>query len=164
MDAVTIVISNSFINNKFIFILKMAITFGFFQFLMSFFGYYLGSSISFLLSFYQNLFSFVVFTLLGINILTANDSTVYIYNNINLFLLGFLTSIDAFSVGLTLSLLSSNILINSFIIGIITFILCLIGSIFSWIFVKLYPNLCRKFGGILMILLGLYYLIIYIKI
>ena len=161
MDALTLAISNSFINNKISFILKMAITFGLFQSIMCYLGSFLGIYVTFFINPYHYIFSFFVFTIIGINMLKSDNSFLHIDNYINLLFLGFITSIDAFSIGITLSFYKDEIIFYSLIIGIITFILCFFGSLFSKIIADYFPKYANRIGGILLILEGLYFLVSY---
>ena len=112
------------------------ITFGVFQCVMTLLGYLLSAFLinnKFIFK-YINFIAFFVLLFLGLKMifLDKKKESEYITNISfkELLLEGISTSIDALSIGLTLY--NQNIIIaiiNSIIIGIITFLICLIGII-----------------------------------
>lgn len=73
----------------------------------------------------------------------------------NLFILAIATSIDAFGVGLSLSILSTSILIPAVIIAIVTFILSFAGVYIGDTFGHLFEKKIEIVGGVVLILIGL---------
>lgn len=95
-----------------------------------------------------------------IDAFSANDDKVVDYtSNKVLLILAIATSIDAFAVGLGLTVENYNIYVSSLIIALVTFVICFISS-------KIGNRLGEKFeknalviGGIILIVIGLKILI-----
>ncbi|MFR2445855.1 MAG: manganese efflux pump, partial [Thomasclavelia spiroformis] len=69
-------------------------------------------------------------------------------------MLSIATSIDALAVGITFAFFKVSILSSISIIGIITFILCVIGVKIGNVFGEKYKSKAEIIGGIILILLG----------
>ena len=83
-------------------------------------------------------------------------------NNVNsdinykvMFPLAIATSIDAFTVGISFAFLKVNLFFSTIIIGIITFILSLIGIIIGYNFGIRFQKSSLIFGGFALIIIGL---------
>lgn len=81
------------------------------------------------------------------------------FNFLNLLFLGFATSIDDLSVGLSLSLINLNIYTSTIIIAIVTFLLSFVGVIFGFIIGDKFDK-SELIGGIALISLGFYILLV----
>lgn len=168
IDAFAVSISSGLKLNKLDFrkLVLIPITFGIFQFIMTFIGYFLSSvliSNKYIFK-YINFIAFLVLLLLGLKMIfiERKKESEYIKSiNISiLFIEGISTSIDALSIGLTLYNQSIIIaLINSIIIGIITFIVCMIGIILGKYYGIKYKNDAFILGGLILIIIGVKILI-----
>jgi putative Mn2+ efflux pump MntP len=65
------------------------------------------------------------------------------------------TSIDALMVGLSFAFLETSILVPVMIIGLVTFVLCLVGFLFGSSLGKLFGKKIEVFGGAVLILIGI---------
>ena len=65
------------------------------------------------------------------------------------------TSIDALAVGITFALFKINLLLSILTIGIITFILCIIGVNIGKIIGNKFENKSQIIGGIILIIMGI---------
>lgn len=75
--------------------------------------------------------------------------------NAKMMILGaFATSIDALAVGVTFSFNETNIFFNAAVIGVVCFILCVIASFLGKKMGEILEDKAMKFGGILLILIG----------
>ena len=72
-----------------------------------------------------------------------------------IFLISVATSIDALAAGSSLYLMKAPVLMSSILIGIITFILSLIGFCGGKTLKRIAPEIICKFAGTILILLGL---------
>ncbi|SRR5699024_1415715 len=72
----------------------------------------------------------------------------------DLIMLSIATSIDALAVGITFAFFKVSILSAISIIGIITFILCVIGVKIGNVFGEKYKSKAEIIGGIILILIG----------
>ena len=139
-------------------IIIVGLYFGLFQAVMPIIGYLVGSS------FYSKIESIDHYIILSILVLiglimikeSKDDEDVdSSLNYKNMTMLSIATSIDAMSVGITFSLLKVSIILACIIIGLITFILSMIGVKIGNIFGKKYKGFSCIIGGVLLILLGI---------
>lgn len=135
--------------------------FGGFQALMPVIGYFLGSAFE---SIITNIDHWIAFVLLGIIGAKMIKDSLGLENNENInddvdvksmVILAIATSIDALAVGITFAFLKVNLLLAITFIGIITFVLSVIGTKIGNRFGDKYENTAELFGGIILILLGL---------
>ena len=143
--------------------LRMAFHFGFFQFMMALIGWQATRSI--LLDYIEPIDHWVAFGLLliiGSRMISGSfrsrenaekrqtDST----RGFNLFVLSVATSIDAFAVGMSLAALQTAILYPAGIIGIVAFLMTLLGTKIGPLLGRLAGKRAEFFGGLLLILTG----------
>ena len=77
------------------------------------------------------------------------------FNFSQMLLLSIATSIDALVIGISFSFLKVNIISSSILIGVITFIMCLIGFFLGHLFNKNAHQYANKIGGITLIIIGI---------
>ena len=156
MDAFTISICISIENNYYKTGLITAVFFSIFQFIMPILGFYLGNTISNKIINYHSYFSSILLIIIGI--LLIKEEKISDVNNIDykeLTILSIATSIDAFVTGISFSFIKTNIFTSSFIIGLITFILCIIGYFIGNLFNKKAHQYANIIGGITLIIIGI---------
>lgn len=135
----------------------LSIIVGIFHFFMPLLGYYLSNLFIVKIISKINLLSFAVFLILGLEMLLSKDSDKSIISLSSLYSLiifAFTVSIDSFSIGIALA----N---NSILIPIILF--SITSCIFTYIGLNIGEKLSQikginKIGGILLIVLSIYYL------
>lgn len=135
----------------------VSLFFSIFQFIMPILGYYLGNILSSKIINYQSYFSSILLIIIGI-LMIKEDKINEISSKLNykeLILLSIATSIDAFVIGISFSFIKTNILSSSIIIGIITFIICLIGYFLGNLFNKKAHQYSNIIGGITLIIIGI---------
>lgn len=71
-----------------------------------------------------------------------------------LLLLSVATSIDALAVGFSFSVLKSQIFMPAVIIGIVCFVMTVIGMIFGKVLAKIFGKKVEIFGGFVLIAIG----------
>ena len=135
--------------------------FGGFQALMPVIGYFLGSSFQ---SIITNIDHWVAFVLLGIiggkmiqeAFQKDNDEEEY-SSDVSvktMLILSVATSIDALAVGITFAFLNVNLLLAITFIGLITFVLSVVGTKIGNRFGDKYKGKAEFIGGIILILIG----------
>ena len=134
--------------------------FGIFQGLMPLIGYFLGATFQSLVTQIDHWVAFVLLLFVGIKMLKeafSNDS-----ENINddvdfktMIVLAIATSIDALAIGITFAFLQTNILLAVLAIGIITFIVCVIGVKIGNKFGDKYERKAETVGGLILIFMGI---------
>lgn len=138
--------------------LIIGIYFGLFQALMPVLGYLLGSSFSNLVASIDHFIAFILLGILGINMIKESFDSEEVNDDVGfktMIVLAIATSIDALAVGVTFAFLNVNLLISISLIGIITFILSLIGVLIGNKFGGKLGNKAEFTGGVILILIGL---------
>lgn len=162
MDAFAVGISCGLFKKeiKIKFSLKISSFFGFFQFGMVFLGFLIGKGLINIIKDYDHWLAFLILFLIGLKMIyesfkKENERKINPEDLKTLFILSIATSIDAFAVGISLSLLKISILIPSIIIGIITFILSLISIYLGCAFGKIIRKGAEIIGGLILISVGI---------
>lgn len=143
--------------------------FGLFQGGMPVLGYFLGSTFESLITQIDHWIAFILLSFIGGNMLkeslskeceTSNDKVDFK----TMLPIAVATSIDALAIGITFAFLNVNIVVASLVIGIITFILSMIGVILGKKVGCKYKNKAEAVGGIILILMGLKILLEHLEI
>ena len=136
--------------------------FGLFQGLMPLLGYWLGQAFEVFISPVDHWLAFVLLSGLGSRVLIQKDSDEVNFKHLSwklMFILAVATSIDAFVVGISLPLLTEHVFFAALEIGMITFLLSLIGIFVGRRFGDSSSSYATKFGGLILIFLGIKILI-----
>ena len=137
----------------------VGIYFGGFQALMPLIGYLLGISFQEQIVNIDHWIAFILLGAIGINMIKEavsnkeekqNDSIKFK----DMLILAVATSIDALAVGITFAFLKVNIWLAISLIGIITFIISILGVKIGNIFGDKYEKKAEFAGGLILILLG----------
>lgn len=137
----------------------IAAYFGVFQALMPILGFLLGINFQNKITKIDHWIAFILLLGIGVNMITealsnekeeSNDSIKFK----DMLILAIATSIDALAVGITFAFLKVNIILSSSLIGIITFIISMIGVKIGNVFGDRYKQKAELSGGIILILLG----------
>lgn len=160
MDAFAICLCQGLVvkEKKMILTLKLGGTFGVFQFIMPILGFYIGNIFNNKISTYGNIIAFIILVLIGINMVRdgGDEECKEITSLKGLLVLGIATSIDALAIGLSLAMNGKDrITLISLIIGLITFIISILGVIFGNSLGKIIGNKAHYLGGSILILLGI---------
>ena len=116
---------------------KIAFTLAFFQSLMPLIGWILGNQVAGYIASYDHWFAFGLLSLLGLKMIyesLKNDKENSNFNPLNLVVLlgmSIATSIDALVVGVSFALIEINLYWSIFIIGVVTFLVAMIGMLFG---------------------------------
>lgn len=139
--------------------MSVGLWFGGFQALMTVLGYYLGSGFSHYVESYDHWLSFILLGLLGIGMikeaLSKEEKPVNEdYSAKTMFIMAVATSVDALAVGVSLSFADVNIWTAALVIGIVTFVLSLVGLKVGNVFGNKYKSASEIFGGAILIFIG----------
>lgn len=156
--------------------LIFAFAFGFFQALMPILGYFLGEAVAVYIDKYSSPIVCVILAFIGgkmiVDAIREKDDDFTCIKDCDhcvskgkckiiridykeLLLLAISTSIDAFAVGVTFSLLRVNLIASVAIIGIVTFVMCFVSVWIGSKFGEKYKKLASIIGGIVLIAIGL---------
>lgn len=139
--------------------------FGAFQAGMPLVGYFLGASFQKYIEAVDHWVAFALLTLIGLNMIREAvfgdeekcDCSVRARDMIAP---AFATSIDALVVGIAMAMAAGsgeggiNVFLSVFIIGIVTFLLCVVGVKIGGIFGEKYKKPAEICGGIILVLIG----------
>lgn len=143
--------------------LRLAFHFGFFQFLMPLIGWLAGLSFMDSIRDVDHWVAFAFLFIIGCKMVyeavrgkdklreAAGDQT----KGLSLFLLSIATSIDAFAVGISFAALEMNILYPSLVIGIVAFLLTLLGTSIGPVLGKAVGRRAELLGGFILVLIGI---------
>lgn len=134
--------------------------FGIFQGLMPVIGFLLGTSFASLVIQIDHWIAFVLLGFIGGNMLKEAFSNKSENRNDNvdfktMIVLAIATSIDALAIGITFAFLKVNLILSVLMIGIITFILSIIGVKIGNKFGDRYERKAEMAGGLILILMGI---------
>ncbi|MGL4855095.1 MAG: manganese efflux pump MntP family protein [Lentisphaeria bacterium] len=145
--------------------LRIACFFGFFQAMMPIIGWAGGLIFKDAIQNFDHWIAFILLFLLGGKMIyeatnrTEDDEPFNPMSVYVLFTLAIATSIDALAVGITFSLLDTPVWTASGLIGLITFVISLIGTQVGRIFGHVLENKMEIVGGLVLISIGLKILI-----
>ena len=115
-------------------IIRASFSFGAFQFLMPVLGWLVGQSFEEIIRDYDHWLAFGLLALIASRMIWgafhsegSDNSSVDITRRSPLLALSVATSIDALAVGLSLAFLGTRIIYPSLIIGVVTFLICMLG-------------------------------------
>ena len=158
--------------------IKIALFFGVFQAAMPFIGWLLGISFEKYIKSIDHWIALILLSVLGgkmiyefikekreakeesiadkeVSSTLEVEGDIEELSNKELTTLAVATSIDALAVGISFAFLSVNIISTSIIIGVITFVLCLIGVIAGKRIGGLFSEYAELIGGIILIIIGI---------
>ena len=136
--------------------------FGIFQALMPVIGFFLGKTFEPIVTNIDHWIVFILLIFIGVNMIresldpeckeeSSNDTIKFK----DMVILAIATSIDAFAVGITFAFLDTNIIFAFSSIGIITFLISVLGVKIGNRFGDKYENKAEFVGGLILILIGL---------
>lgn len=142
---------------------KMSFLFGLFQSIMPVIGYLAGNGFINYIETYDHWIAFGLLFLIGIKMiyesfklddLNCDKNTKCPFGIQTLLILSFATSIDALAVGFSFSLLKISIITPVIIIGVISFIMSIIGINLGYKGKDLFGNKMEFVAGLILILIG----------
>lgn len=133
---------------------------GFFQFAMPLAGWFLGSSVKTYIEAVDHWIAFGLLALIGGNMIWEAlkgeaEEAVTDLGVRRLFLLALATSIDALAVGVTLAFDSSvNILLSAAVIGVVAFLIAMLGGLLGRKLGQLFQRRATLLGGVVLVGIG----------
>ena len=138
----------------------IAAFFGVFQALMPALGYVLGTTFAKKIAAIDHWIAFILLALIGANMIKealSSDDDECQDDSLRLgdfIMLSIATSIDALAVGITFAFFNVSLLLSVSMIGIITFIICVIGVKVGNVFGEKYKSKAELAGGLILIVMG----------
>jgi putative Mn2+ efflux pump MntP len=137
----------------------IGIWFGGFQALMPIIGYFLGESFYDYIADFDHWVAFGLLVLIGLNMIreAMSGEEEDIDDDIGIrimFLLAVATSIDALAVGISMAMDGANIWVDASVIGVVTFLISVIGVKLGSVVGDRYSNKAKLAGGVILILIG----------
>lgn len=139
----------------------LALLVGIFHFFMPLLGMSFGNVIEHYIMFDMHIIVFIIFMLLGVEMVISvmkKETNVILLNFFGFFLFAFTVSIDSFSAGVGIKLISNNYLLCSTIFSLTSFIFTYAGLLLGGIIGEKYKESSKLIGGIILILFALTYL------
>ena len=138
---------------------KVALLFGFFQALMPLFGYLASIGLG---TFITSIDHWIAFALLGViggkmlyeSFQEGTEDEITVITNKVLLMLAIATSIDAMAAGFTLNLIDINPFLSMLIIGVVTFLLSMIGVKIGIRFGGKCKSKAELVGGLILVFMG----------
>lgn len=163
MDAFSVSVSDGILLGKIKLgnAVKIALFFGFFQFLMPVLGYLAGTTFSGIIEAYDHWVAFALLGIIGGKMIfeavgdkeeKKSDENPLALKTLTI--LAIATSIDALAVGVTFATINTPVLISSAIIGILTFIISLAGVYLGGKCGDIFGNKAEIAGGVILVLIG----------
>lgn len=132
--------------------------FGGFQAMMPVVGYFLGSSFYNLISDYDHWIAFGLLFIIGVNMIhEAFSDEEDVDDDVGfrtMSLLAVATSIDALAIGISMAMDGGDIASSAAVIGVVTFLLTVIGVRIGSVFGDRLGKKAMVFGGVILILIG----------
>ncbi len=132
--------------------------FGFFQAMMTFIGYHLGCLFADKIAKIDHYVAFILLFILGLNMIKESfeqdSQNQFIIEWKSLTLLAVATSIDALAIGVTFAFLEVHLYLSVVLIGLTTFLVCIMGSYVGTFIGKRFQNHAVFLGGIILIILS----------
>ena len=141
-------------------VLRLSSAFGFFQFIMPLAGWLAGLTVAGLISGLDHWVAFGLLVFVGGKMIwegfekEQDDEKDDQTRGLPLFLLSIATSIDALAVGFSFSVLKTDILFPSVIIGIVCFGMTAFGMIFGKVLARIFGKKVEILGGLVLIGIG----------
>ncbi len=141
--------------------LKVAFVLAFLQSLMPLMGWFAGKQISQYIGNFDHWIAFVLLSILGIKMIIEsykseeNDKNFNPLKFIVLLGIGIATSIDALVVGISFAFLQTNIWNAILIIGVVTFLVAMLGMLFGKKIGSKFGKRIEIMGGLILISIGL---------
>lgn len=141
--------------------LRIGGSFGLFQMLMPILGWLLGSRLKHLIMDVDHWLVFVLLSAIGIKMiyeaLSGDDCRrgSEAMTSRRLLMLSVATSIDAFAVGVSFAFLEYPVLISSFVIGLVTFVIATAGVFIGQACCCVWGKRAEFTGGAILVLIGL---------
>lgn len=164
MDACFVSITKGMVGKTTVkYTLIIALFFGGFQALMTIGGWILGLPLLEIVSIYAPWLAFILISIVGIKMIYESFSNENDADNDfsikEITILAIATSIDAFVVGISFALLNTPIILPAIIIGVVAFILSLVGVYIVKRLGHIFGKKIEIIGGVILILIGISILI-----
>lgn len=148
--------------------LIIALFFGGFQAFMPVLGWLSGVQLQSLVSAFAPWIAFLLLVGIGVKMIyeafSSSEDNYKSFSYKELLILSVATSIDAFAIGVSFALLNTEILLPIIIIGLITFILSVVGVYIGKRIGHLFENKMEIVGGLILIAIGFKILLEHISI
>ncbi len=140
-------------------VVRLALSFGFFQFFMPVLGWLAGRSLARWLEAVDHWVAFGLLVVIGGKMLwesvrPADDPARDPTRGWTLLILSVATSIDALAVGLSLAFLEVSIWVPSLVIGLVAAVLSALGALFGCRLGRRFGLWAERFGGLVLIGIG----------
>lgn len=144
-------------------IMLLSIIVGVFHFIMPIMGYFIGDYLLSIIKVSASIVAAIIFILLGIEMFIGSfkeTTEKEIVGLIELLLFGIAVSIDSFSVGVGINVITDNYLLAALLFGIFSFSFTILGSLLGKYLNENLGQISTIVGSIILIVMGIYYLFV----
>jgi putative Mn2+ efflux pump MntP len=142
--------------------MRLSLSFGFFQFMMTILGWFAGMKIQSLIQAFDHWVAFGLLLIIGCRMILESlrqhkkqeQKEQDLTKGWPLFVLSVATSIDALAMGLTFAALGEEILYPALIIGVVAFLMTHMGAKLGPLLGQIIGRKAELFGGLILILIG----------
>ena len=142
-------------------VIKLATTVGLYHFLMPLIGLKVGSFLLSFLNFNPALIVFLILSFIGVQMIIESFKKETIKNILTIWeilLFGLAVSIDSFSLGISLNVISNNYILCSVIFSLFSFMFTYLGLVLGARINNLVGKASTIIGGSVLIIIGIIYL------
>ena len=161
MDAFSLALAYGTLNLNKKDVYKTAITVGVYHFIMPLLGMKIGAILFHFLKFEPSLIVFIILSFIGVQMIIETfkkEEIKPLVNILEILLFGLAVSIDSFSIGISLNVISDNYILTSLTFAIFSFIFTYFGLILGKKINNLVGKTSTIIGGIVLIIIGIFYL------
>ena len=142
-------------------VIKLAGTVGIYHFIMPLLGLKIGSLLLNFFHFNPSLIVFLILSFIGVQMIIESFKKETIKNILNvgeILLFGLAVSIDSFSLGISLNVISNNYVFCSLIFSVFSFMFTYLGLVIGTKINNMIGRASTIFGGMILIIIGIIYL------
>lgn len=162
MDAFSLSLAYGTLNLSSKKIFSLSLIVGIYHFFMPIIGRMIGKMIFYYIPIKPDIIVLVILSFIGINMIIdtfKKDDCEKSIDKKSMLLFGFAVSLDAFSVGISLSNITNNYLLSSVIFSTCSFLFTYVGLLLGSKINKLIGSLATIIGGMFLILIGILYVL-----
>lgn len=160
MDAFSLSLAYGTLNLPYKKIFFLSLIVGIYHFFMPIFGRLVGNIIFHYIPIKPDIIVLIILSFIGLNMVIdtfKHEECDKIIDNKGMLLFGFAVSLDAFSVGISLSNITTKYLLSSVIFSACSFLFTYIGLLLGSKISKIIGSLATIIGGFFLILIGIVY-------
>ena len=161
MDAFSLSLIYGTLNIKKNYVIILSLVVGIYHFFMPLLGLLFGNYILDIININTDFIVFLILLVVGLQMVFSNSKDIIIkgLNKFDILLFGLAVSLDSFSVGITVSNITNNIILSSIIFSITSILFTYTGLKLGKVINKKVGTYSSKIGGFILILVAFLYIL-----